>query len=90
VRGYDAGNIERNADHFKSLQTVMRVRHERYFDNQVTVEEHCYIASLSYRQSGGFGCHLTRRQALTLAGALWARKLAALGVRYCFPSGVKF
>lgn len=37
----------RNADHFKSLQTVMKVRHERRLDNTVTVEEHYYLSSLS-------------------------------------------
>lgn len=37
----------RNADHFKKLQTVMKVRHERYLNDKVSVEEHYYIASLS-------------------------------------------
>ena len=37
----------RNADHCKSLQTVMKVRHERRLDNNVSVEEHYYISSLS-------------------------------------------
>jgi predicted transposase YbfD/YdcC len=37
----------RNADRFKNLQTVMKVRHERRLDTQVTVEEHYYLSSLS-------------------------------------------
>jgi predicted transposase YbfD/YdcC len=37
----------RNADHFKNLQTVMKVRHERYLDDKATVEEHYYISSRS-------------------------------------------
>jgi predicted transposase YbfD/YdcC len=37
----------RNADPFKNLQTVMKVRHERRCHDQVTVEEHYYISSLS-------------------------------------------
>jgi predicted transposase YbfD/YdcC len=37
----------RNADHFKNLQTVMKVRHERRIDKTVTVEEHYYISSLA-------------------------------------------
>ncbi len=37
----------RNADHFKNLQTVMKVRHERRCHDQLTVEEHYYISSLS-------------------------------------------
>lgn len=37
----------RNADHFKNLQTVMKVRHERRLNNTVTVEEHYYISSLA-------------------------------------------
>jgi predicted transposase YbfD/YdcC len=37
----------RNADHFKNLQTVMKVRHERRLDAQVTIEDHFYISSLA-------------------------------------------
>lgn len=37
----------RNADHFKNLRTVMKVRHERRCNEQVTVEEHYYLSSLS-------------------------------------------
>jgi predicted transposase YbfD/YdcC len=37
----------RNATHFKGLQTVMKVRHERYLDDKVTREERYYISSLS-------------------------------------------
>lgn len=36
----------RNADHFKNLQTVMKVRHQRTLDGTVSVEEHYYISSL--------------------------------------------
>jgi predicted transposase YbfD/YdcC len=37
----------RNADHFKNLRTIMKVRHERRCQGQVAVEEHYYISSLS-------------------------------------------
>jgi predicted transposase YbfD/YdcC len=37
----------RNANQFKNLQTVIKVRHERYLDSKVTLEERYYISSLS-------------------------------------------
>ena len=36
----------RNTDRFKNLQTIMKVRHERYLEGTVSCEEHYYIASL--------------------------------------------
>jgi predicted transposase YbfD/YdcC len=36
----------RNTDRFKNLQTLMKVRHERYLEGTVSHEEHYYITSL--------------------------------------------
>lgn len=47
IRDADLLQHLRNADHFKNLRTIMKVRHERRCNNLVTVEDHYYISSLS-------------------------------------------